>query len=196
MLAASAAMRNGPTMNTLMESTFRPLGGFLTIRRIALLLRGCRHGEDQHSRRWRQYRPRLRQGADAGDPHHRRGGVADDAASASRVRGRHDRREIADMNLAWKQLAPRAADQGRGDLSRKLASTNTSTRRMTPPSSRRAAAPAFVGNSGSPRNAATAAQIISSRQIGQRHPFMRHVVAEATKTGTVFEAGVRSAGRG
>ena len=55
--------------------------------------------------------------ADAVDPHHRGRRIAHDAAGAARVRGRDDRGDVADVQLALEHGAGhRAADQRRGDV--------------------------------------------------------------------------------
>ncbi len=53
----------------------------------------------------------------AGDPHHRRRGVADDAAGAAGIRRRDDRREVANVHLAPEHLeGDGAADDRRRDV--------------------------------------------------------------------------------
>src|SRR5207302_11405004 len=86
-------------------------------RRIARLLNGGGHSEDQHGDEGRDIGLHYGERADASDPHHGGGGVADDAARSAGVRGRDDRGEIADVNLA-PEYVPRngAADQGGGDV--------------------------------------------------------------------------------
>ena len=54
---------------------------------------------------------------DSRDPHHRRGGIAEDAPRAASVRRRRDRGDKSDVYLAAEKLMRhRTADKGAGDI--------------------------------------------------------------------------------
>ena len=71
---------------------------------------------------------------DTGNPHHGGRGVADDASRATGVRCRDNRGEIADMDLALKDVPRhRAADQRRGDIVEDARQMKTIASSATPP---------------------------------------------------------------
>ena len=161
-------------------------------RRVALLLDRRRHGEDQHRDDGRDIGLHDAERADARDPHHRRGGVADDAAGAAGIRGCDDRREIADVNLALEHV-PRngAADQRGGDVVEEARQHEHQDQQhdAAPPVVRqqcrhRIRNPALLEMPGQQRKSHQ-----QQEQVAERDPLMRHVVAEAAEAGAVFEAG-------
>ncbi len=86
-------------------------------RRMALLLH--RRGNTAHDERDARRHVRLEhvERIHAVDPHHGRRRVSHDAARAAGVRGRDDRREIADVDLGAEQgVRHGAADQRRSDV--------------------------------------------------------------------------------
>ena len=192
MFAASAAIRMAATMKTRAGSIFRPFDAILLDRRVALLLNRRRHGEDQHGDDGGDIGLHDRERTDAGDPHHGGGGVADDAAGAAGVRGRDDRREIADVNLAL-EYVPRngAADQRGGDVveeARQHEHQDEQHDAALPVvrQQRRHLVrnPAFLEM---PRQQRKPHQ--KQEQIAQSDPLMRHVVAEAGEARAVLETG-------
>ena len=192
MFAASAAIRMAATMKTRAGSIFRPFDAILLDRRVALLLNGGGHREDQHGDDGRDIGLHHGERADAGDPHHGGGGVADDAARSAGVRGRDDRGEIADVNLALEHV-PRngAADQGGGDIVEEARQHEHQdeqhdaalpvVRQQRRHLIRNPALLEMPGQQRKPHQ--------QQEQIGERDPLMRHVVAEAGQARTVLEAG-------
>jgi len=160
--------------------------------RMALLLNGSGHREDQHRNDSRDIGLHHGEGTDARDPHHGRGGVADDAARSAGVRGRDDRREIADVNLALEHV-PRngAADQGGGDIVEEARQhehqdeqDNAALPIVRQQRRHLIRNPAFLEMPGQQRKPHQ-----EQEQIGERDPLMRHMVAEAVQARTVLEPG-------
>jgi hypothetical protein len=84
---------------------------------MAVLLKGGRNAEDHHGDARCNVSVENDQWADAIDPHHSGRRVADDAARTASVRGRDNRREVADVDFASEYVAGHgAADQRRGDV--------------------------------------------------------------------------------
>ncbi len=156
------------------------------------MLNGSGHREDQHRNDGRDIGLHHGERTDARDPHHGGGGVADDAAGAAGIRGRDDRREIADVNLALEHV-PRngAADQGGGDIVEEARQHEHQdeqhdaalpvVRQQRRHLIRNAAFLEMPGQQRKPHQ--------QQEQIAERDPFMRHVVAEAADASAVFEPG-------
>ena len=130
--------------------------------------------------------------ADAVDPHHRRGGVANDAAGTAGVRRCDDGGEIADMDFALEDMpSHRAADQGRCDVVEKARQHEHDGEQHKPagPTVRqerwhlvRDAAVLEV-----PRQDRKAHQ--QQEQVGEDHPLVVHLQHEAAEALSLPEAG-------
>ena len=157
-----------------------------------MLLQRCRDAVDQEARYRRHIGLQDGQRADAVDPHHGRGGVADHAARAAGVRGRDDRGEIADVDFALEHVARhRAADQRGRDVVEEA-------RQHEHDGEQREPALPSVGQERRHlvRNAAVLEVPGQDRkahqqqeQVREDHPFVLHVQAEAGQSGAELEAG-------
>ena len=161
-------------------------------RRMAVLLERRRDAVDQEARDRRDIGLEHRQRADAVDPHHGGGGVADHAAGAAGVGRRDDRGEIADVDFALEHVARhRAADQRGRDVVEEARQHEHDGEQREP------ALPAvgqerrhLVGNAAvleMPRQDRKAHQ--QQEQVREDHPFVLHVQAEAGQSGAELEAG-------
>ena len=85
--------------------------------RVAMLLQGCRHREDQKRDNSGAIGFEDAQRAYSSNPHHSRCGIADHASGATRIRGNNDCGEITHMNFAAKDMAHhRAPNDHRGNI--------------------------------------------------------------------------------
>jgi hypothetical protein len=130
--------------------------------------------------------------ADAVQPHHGRRRVAHHRAGAAAVRGRDDGGEVADMHLALEHAGRhRGADQRRRDVVEETGKDEDDHQQHE------GAEPAFGQQPGQhlrhpavlevPRQQCEADQ--QAEQVGQQHPFVRHVRAETGDAGAGLEAG-------
>ena len=125
-----------------------PVAAALHDRRMRVLLqRGRDAAHDQRDAR-RHVGMQHVERAHAVDPHHGRGGVADHAARAARVRRRHERRDVTDVHLAagtrWPRPCRRSARPRccRGSSTARTPSPAAGTRRASRPAGSPAASPA------------------------------------------------------
>jgi len=127
------------------------------------LLQRCGHRENEHRNDGGDIGFENAEWTDARNPHHGGRGVADHAAGPTRVRGRDDRGEIADMDLALKHMPRnRPADQGGRDVVEEARQHEYQEQQGHAPFQSSAAARAFRPESCSPRSAGTKGQIPSA----------------------------------
>ena len=191
-LARIAAIRMAKTMTDAAPFDLGARRYVLHDRRVSLLLKGGRDAEDEDGDGHRHVGLDDGQRADAGDPHHGGGGVADHAAGAAGVGGGDDGGEIADVHLAAEHLARHhAADQGRGDVVEEA-------RQHAHDHQQQEGALPVVGQEGRhdvgqlallemPREQREAHQ--QQEQIGEDHPLVPHMQRKAAEAGAELEAG-------
>jgi hypothetical protein len=156
-----------------------------------LLLEGCRDAKHKHRNPRRDVSLHYAEWAHARDPHHRRRGIADDAARAASVGGGHHGREITDVHLLEDVARNGSADQGGRDVVEEARQHEDDDQENEP------AGPVvrqerrhFVGDAAFlevARQHRKAHQ--QQKQIGERHPFMVQMERETAETGAFLEAG-------